>query len=68
MQVVSLQKFLSQDPALYGEGIASGYFGSLTESAVKRFQERYGIAKGGDAGFGFVGPKTRAKLNSLEYF
>lgn len=45
--------------------LATGYFGSLTESAVKAFQEKYNIAKPGDSGYGFVGPKTRAKLNGL---
>ena len=45
--------------------LATGYFGPLTESAVKAFQEKYNIAKSGDSGYGFVGPKTRAKLNEL---
>jgi len=68
VQVAALQKFLAQDSALYPEQIVSGYFGALTELALKRFQERYGIAKSGDSGYGFVGPKTRGKLNSLESF
>lgn len=67
-QVTALQKFLAQDKALYPEGLVTGYFGSLTETAVQRFQERYGIAKKGDDGYGYVGPKTRAKINSLDYF
>ncbi|MEK7536064.1 MAG: peptidoglycan-binding domain-containing protein [Patescibacteria group bacterium] len=67
-QVKALQQFLAQDGSLYPEKIVSGYFGGLTESAVKRFQKKYGVAKEGDAGYGLIGPKTRAKLNSLEYF
>lgn len=67
-QVEALQKFLAQDKTLYPEGLVTGYFGTLSENAVKRFQERYGIARQGEGGYGFVGPKTRAKLNSLEYF
>lgn len=66
--VTALQKFLAQDKALYPEGKVTGTYGPATELAVKRFQERYGLAKKGDAGYGSIGPKTRAKLNSLEYF
>jgi len=40
-------------------------FGPATESAVKKFQEKYGIAGPGSEGFGFVGPKTRAKLEEV---
>jgi len=70
-QVTALQQFLAEDPSLYPEGIVSGYFGSLTESAVQRFQARYGIISSGTAattGYGAVGPKTRSKINSLQYF
>ena len=64
--VESLQNFLkSQGPDVYPEGLVTGYFGSLTREAVGRFQEKYGIANKGDAGYGFVGPKTRTKINSL---
>jgi len=38
----------------------TGYFGSITKSAVKRFQAQYGIPQ-----TGYVGPLTRAKLNEL---
>jgi|GEM_PF-6531145 len=38
----------------------TGYFGSITNSAVKRFQAQYGIPQ-----TGYVGPLTRAKLNEL---
>lgn len=64
-EVQALQEFLAKDPILYPEGTASGYFGSLTKRAVERFQEKYEIAKSGDSGYGYVGPKTRAKLNEL---
>lgn len=59
-QVSELQTFLKQFPDIYPEGIVSGYFGSLTEKAVKKFQQKYGIAA-----VGTVGPITRAKLNEL---
>jgi len=67
-QVTALQNFLKLDPSLYPEGSVTGYFGPATLAALKRFQVRYGIAKPGDDGYGLVGPKTRAKLNSLQYF
>lgn len=46
-------------------GNETDFFGSMTMSAVQKFQVKYGIAKPGDEGYGFVGPNTRAKLNSL---
>ncbi|TSC69113.1 MAG: hypothetical protein G01um101466_187 [Parcubacteria group bacterium Gr01-1014_66] len=64
-EVRLLQEFLAKDPTLYPEGIVSGNFGALTKAAVQRFQERYGIAKKGDLGYGTVGPKTRAKLKEM---
>ena len=64
-QVKQLQQLLSQDATLYPEQLVTGYFGPATDRALKRFQERYTIARPGDEGYGLVGPKTRAKLNSL---
>lgn len=58
--VTSLQTFLAANPSMYPEGIVSGYYGSLTEAAVKRFQVQYGIDP-----VGRVGPLTLAKINSL---
>ena len=40
--------------------MTTGYFGSLTEKAVKKFQKKYGIEQ-----VGIVGPKTRAQLHKL---
>src|SRR3989338_3905112 len=59
-EVTRLQEFLKAVKGVYPEGIVSGYFGTLTEAAVKRFQSKYGIDT-----VGIVGPKTRAKLNEL---
>lgn len=62
--VKRLQEFLKTPPAggpdIYPEGLVTGYFGPLTEAAVKRFQEKYAIES-----IGIVGPKTRAKLNEF---
>jgi hypothetical protein len=41
-------------------GPVTGYFGSLTKAAVKRFQAKYGISQ-----VGSVGPLTRAMLNKI---
>ena len=43
----------------------NGNFGPKTLAAVKRFQEKYGIAKEGQPGYGVLGPKTRAKIEEL---
>jgi len=61
--ITSLQSILKNEGLLNVS--TTGYFGALTENAVKAFQEKYNIAKRGDSGYGFVGPKTRAKLNGL---
>ena len=44
---------------------SSGKFGLITLKAVEDFQVQYNIAKPGDIGYGYVGPKTRQKLNQL---
>jgi len=59
-EVRQLQGFLKQSPNIYPEGYVTGYYGSMTEGAVKRFQEGNDIEP-----VGVVGPKTRAKLNEL---
>ncbi len=67
-KVVELQEFLKQFPDIYPEGLVTGYFGLLTETAVQKLQEKHGIVSGGTSattGYGQVGPKTRAQLNSL---
>lgn len=66
--VKNLQTLLAQEPDIYPEGLVTGYFGVLTEKAVKLFQVKYDIINFGDSkttGWGRVGPKTRARLNEL---
>lgn len=58
--VEDLQELLASDPDLYPEGLVTGYFGPLTEAAVKRLQERFGIDQ-----VGIVGPITRGTVNKL---
>ncbi|MBU6431609.1 peptidoglycan-binding protein, partial [Patescibacteria group bacterium] len=64
-QVSTLQQWLSQDKDIYPDAIVSGYFGPLTEKAVEKFQDKYGIVKSGEEGYGIVGPKTRAKMSEV---
>jgi len=69
-EVRCLQEFLkSQGSEIYPEGLVTGNFLNLTQSAVIRFQEKYAkdILAPWDLekGTGFVGGKTRAKINEL---
>ena len=57
-EVKELQKFLSQFYEIYPEGLITGYFGPLTEKAIKKFQEQHDIPA-----TGLVGPLTREKIN-----
>lgn len=64
--VSRLQQFLAQDRSIYPEAIVSGYYGSLTEAAVKRWQTKYNIVSSGTAattGFGVTGPRTAAAIS-----
>lgn len=74
--VRQLQKFLNSKPVTVvansgpgSPGNETTYFGTLTKWAVATFQEQYKseilIPNGLSSGTGFVGPATRAKLNSL---
>ncbi len=63
--VKRLQTFLAIDPAIYPEARASGYYGPLTEAAVKRFQCKNKIVCDGtpaSTGYGVTGPRTAALL------
>lgn len=56
-EVARLQSVLIAQGYL-GNGLATGYYGSLTFLAVKRFQSAYGVSS-----TGFVGPLTRSVLS-----
>jgi len=61
-----LQVLLATKPEIYPEGKITGYFGELTKKAVQRFQLQYKIVDSeSDPGFGYVGPKTRTKLQEV---
>jgi peptidoglycan hydrolase-like protein with peptidoglycan-binding domain len=64
--VSQLQAFLGKDKSVYPEGRVTGYYGSLTLEAVKRWQEAHGIVSSGDpesTGFGHIGPRTRREMD-----
>jgi hypothetical protein len=63
-QVEDLQSLLAGAGYLSSTS-ATGFFGSLTLSAVQKFQCDNSIVCAGGAGYGIVGPKTRNVLNSL---
>ena len=58
--VTSLQGFLASNPFIYSEGLVTGYFGTLTEDAVRNFQVAYDLPN-----VGRVGPLTLATLNRV---
>ncbi len=65
--VTNLQNFLISKGHL-DTGNNTGFFGPLTEAAVKKFQAAQGIVSSGTpltTGYGSVGPKTRARINPL---
>jgi len=65
--VRELQAFLAKDVSLYPEGLVTGYYGTLTQSAVERFQCQEDIVCGGSpaiSGYGRVGPQTMAVINA----
>lgn len=73
LDVKRLQQLLNTDPdtmiASSGAGSSgseTNYFGSLTEKAVQKFQLKYGVvSSASDSGYGYVGPKTRAKFQEV---
>jgi len=69
VEVEILQNWLAKDTKLYPEGIVTGYFGSLSIEAVKRFQQKFSdeILKpwGKVEGTGIVDEVTRNKMNEV---
>jgi peptidoglycan hydrolase-like protein with peptidoglycan-binding domain len=46
-EVKNIQEILKTDPAIYPEGLTTGYYGSLTEKAVNKIQARCGVPQTG---------------------
>lgn len=65
VDVTRLQQFLALDPSVYPEAQVSGYYGALTEAAVKRFQCKNKLVCDGtpeSTGYGVTGPRTAALM------
>lgn len=63
--VTRLQQFLALDPAIYPEAQVTGFYGALTEAAVRRFQCKNKLVCDGtpeSTGYGVTGPRTAALL------
>jgi peptidoglycan hydrolase-like protein with peptidoglycan-binding domain len=58
--IKELQELLASDPDIYPEGLITGYFGYLTQKAVRRFQQYACLDQ-----VGIVGPKTLAKIREI---
>ena len=71
-EIKTIQLILNSDPETKISSSGAGSpgketmtLGGLTVKAIKKFQEKWKIAKKGDTGYGVLGPKTRAKLNEV---
>lgn len=53
-----VQKYLASQPDVYPEGLVTGYYGTLTQQAVQKFQQKVGLDP-----VGVVGPKTLEIIN-----
>lgn len=58
--VRDLQELLAQDPAIFSSAFITGFFGPITEEALRKFQRKHGIEA-----IGIFGPKTQAKILAL---
>ncbi|MCA9363834.1 peptidoglycan-binding protein [Candidatus Kaiserbacteria bacterium] len=58
--IEKIQEILASDPSIYPEGYVTGYFGPLTRSALRRFQEKFELEVNGE-----VDEETRAALETL---
>ena len=47
-EVKNIQEILKEDSGIYPEGYVTGYFGPLTEKAIKKLQKRCGLPETGE--------------------
>lgn len=58
--IKKIQEILATDKTIYPEGMVTGYFGPLTKSALRRFQEKFELKVTGE-----IDADTRAYLEEL---
>lgn len=46
-EIKALQEILKKDPTVYPEGYTTGYFGPLTERAIKKLQKKFSLPQTG---------------------
>jgi len=61
-EVKNIQEILKSDSTIYPQGLVTGYYGRLTEEAVKKLQERCGISDTGN-----VDPNTLKCIYLIGY-
>lgn len=61
-EIKMIQEILKTDPNIYPEGFVTGYFGRLTERAIKRLQKRCGLPE-----TGLIDEATKKCLYPIEY-
>lgn len=62
IEIEHLQEILVADKDSYPEKYVTGYFGSLTQAALKRFQAKHGLSQ-----TGIVDVATQSKLNTVSH-
>jgi Putative peptidoglycan binding domain len=55
--VRELQRMLASDPSIFPPGLISGFFGTQTEQALKKFQKKHGISSSSTGFFGSLSRK-----------
>lgn len=61
-----LQELLKTMPAIYPEGLVTGYFGALSKKAVVEFQLKFKLVTSAkDKEYGILGRATRAKIGEV---
>ena len=55
-----LQEILTLENVSFPENLVTGYFGGITEKALKQFQAKYGLTQSG-----MIDAATQAKLHSI---
>ena len=60
LEIEHLQEILALEGVSFPENLITGYFGGVTEKALKQFQTKHGLAQSG-----VIDSATQVKLNSI---